>query len=359
MADIATVAKELASAQAPDQTPPAPTDGTAPAADDAASASVPEPEKSGQKPDESSSRPASGATAGLIGALDADERIRAGAERGERTLWLSAAFVTFVYAALIAIQVMDLGGLSALEHELQQQERERERRGQGGDSISVELVPDPDPKSKTEKWQDGAGGPPTPNPPQPQQQASLPQPPVEAKPTEEQQQEQEQKPEEEEAKQEQQTENETEDKHRDSGQPTLPDLDALLDAAADDLAAKVREHYDRKPSRPQRQQQAMVSGGGMQVRGVGAGGKSDEFTKSVIDALMKTRPGPVALFGRVLVSFQITQQGDLLYVRVLKSSGNKAMDDAAVNAIHRAKFVKPPEGLPADARTYIIDYVFG
>lgn len=273
--------------------------------------------------------------------------------------------VTLLYASIIAAQVMNLGGLSSIEHELEQQERERERRGQGGDSISVELVPDPDPKSKTEKWQEGANGPPTPNPPQPQQQAALPQPMVEEQPQKQsEQQPTEEKPEKEtEEKPEENPEKpqETEtDKSHDGGQPTLPDLDALLDAAANDLSEKVREHYDRKPpSRPQREQQAMMSGGGMQVRGVGAGGKSDEFSKSVINALMKTRPGPFALWGRVLVSFQITQQGDLLYVRVLRSSGNKAMDDAAVNAIHRAKFVKPPPDLPPEARTYIIDYVFG
>jgi TonB family protein len=142
----------------------------------------------------------------------------------------------------------------------------------------------------------------------------------------------------------------------------MPSLEALVDAAASDLSEQVKAHYDRKEMqqrRPQRQQQAMVSGGGMQVRGTGAGGRSDAFSKSVIDALMKTRPGPFALWGRVLVSFQITQQGDLLYVRVLQSSGNKAIDDAAVNAIHKARFTKPPEGLSPEARTYIIDYVFG
>ncbi len=46
-------------------------------------------------------------------------------------------------------------------------------------------------------------------------------------------------------------------------------------------------------------------------------------------------------------------------MRVLQSSGNKAIDDAAVNAIHKARFTKPPEGLSPEARTYIIDYVFG
>jgi protein TonB len=323
MTDIAKVAEELAAETAPAD---APTPKEEPATEAA---------------------PAEGA--GLIGALDADQRIRAGAERGERTLWVSAVFVTLIYAGIIAAQMMNLGGLSSLEHELQRQQEERERRGQGSESISVEIVPEPDFKSKTEKWQEGANGPPTPNPPQPQQQAALPQPMVEEQPQEQsEQQPTEEKPEEKEA-----------EKPHEGGQPTLPDLEALLDAAATDLQEQVKAHYDRKPQRPSRQQQTTMAGGGMQVRGVGAGGKSDEFTQSVINALMKTRPGPVALWGRVLVTFQITQQGDLLYVRVLHSSGNKAMDDAAVNAIHRAKFVKPPPGLSPDARTYIIDYVFG
>ena len=330
MADIATVAQELAAETA---TAVAPT--SAPA-EDAASAEA----------------------GTLIGVLDAEQRIRASAEQNERTLWTSAVFVTLLYAAIVAAQVMNLGGFTGIEQELERQRKER--MGQGGDSVSVELVPEPDFKAKTEKWRDGANQPPNPAPPQPQQQAALPQPPVEQpqpveKPSEEPAKEEPQEPQEETADKEQ-------EKESDKEQSSMPSLEALVDAAASDLQEKVKEHYDRKQMqkrRPQPQQQAMFSGGGMQVRGTGAGGKSDAFNKSVIDALLKTRPGPLALWGRVLVTFQITQQGDLLYVRVLHSSGNKAMDDAAVNAIHRAKFGKPPEGLPAEARTYIIDYVFG
>jgi TonB family protein len=316
MVEIATLAAELA--------------GELPAAKEASS------------PDETAVADASG---GLFGVLDSDQRIRTTAEQNERTLWASAAIVTLLYVAVVAAYAMGLGGLSALEQELARQEQER--RGQDSTSISVELVPDPDKNSKTHKWQDGAQQGPTPNPapPQPQQQAMLPQPEVEAQ----------QQPTEEPPKEEPQEEPTEQEK---SGKPAL-NLEALVDAAADDLSAKVKEHYDRKPRKPQRQQQAMYSGGGMQVRGTGASGKSDEFSRSVIAALMKTRPGPFALWGRVLVTFQITQQGDLLYVRVLHSSGNKAMDDAAVNAIHKAQFVKPPPGLSPEARTYIIDYVFG
>lgn len=331
MADLATVASELAAetSAAPDTEPHA--DASPPAA--------------GKKP--------GAPVAGLFGVLDADQRIRTVAERGERILWASALAVTLLYVGVIVAEVMGIGGLDAIEQELQRQEQlERERRGQGGDSISVELVPDPDLQSKTTKWQEGANGAPIPAPPQPQQAASQPQEEVIAdKPPE--------NPQEQEAKEEPQEKKAEEEAKHEGGQPTLPDIEALLDAAADDLSAQIKAHYDRKPQRPRPQQQASVSGGGMQVRGMGAGGKSDAFTKSVIDALIKTRPGPFALWGRVLVSFQITQQGDLLYVRVLQSSGNKAMDEAAVNAIHRAKFVKPPDGLPPEARTYIIDYIFG
>ena len=266
-------------------------------------------------------------------------------EQNERTLWTSAIVVTLLYASVIAAQVMDLGGFSALELERQRQER----RGQDATTISVELVPDPDKDAKTKKWREGAQQAPSPAPPQPQQQAMLPQPEVEPQ----------KQPPEEQAKEEPKEKRPTEKQEKEDGRPSLPSLEALVDAAANDLNEKVKEHYDRKPRRPQPQQQAMYSGGGMQVRGQGASGKSDEFSKSVIAALMKTRPGPFALWGRVLVTFQITQQGDLLYVRVLHSSGNKALDDAAVNAIHKAQFVKPPPGLSPEARTYIIDYVFG
>ncbi len=97
----------------------------------------------------------------------------------------------------------------------------------------------------------------------------------------------------------------------------------------------------------------------MKIRGRGATGKSDAFSRSVIAALMKTRPGPFAMWGSVLVSFEIGEDGRLRYVRVLDSSGNEALDQAAVEAIRKAKFQRPPPGLSAQERTYIIDYVFG
>jgi TonB family protein len=278
--------------------------------------------------------------------LNADERIRAAVKQNERTLWLSAAGVTLLYIAAIAIQVMRLSPAEIAE-------MMKGRRGQDApDSISVEIVPDPDFKSKTTHWQEGtqvtqqADAPP--QPPQQSQVASIEQPKAEEAPSEEQV-----KPEDAPV---------AEQQHEFS--PALPDINTLVDAAAADLDRKIKEHLEQQKQRQQQRKQqeareAQAPGGPLQIRGTGASGRSDPFSRSVIAALLKTRPGPFALWGRVLVSFQISESGQVAYVHLLQSSGNSAMDQAAINAIRRAQFQRPPPGLTADQRTYIIDYIFG
>jgi TonB family protein len=270
------------------------------------------------------------AQATLIGTLDAEERIRQSGEQGERTLWAGAVGASLLYTGLIASQVL-------LGAPLFQSEQERLRRGQDAQTISVELVPDPDQNARSRRWREGTEvqtQQPSENPPQPPQVASLPQPEIP----------------------------ETSDAQAQGekgGAPALMDIDSLVDAAAADLTRKIDRAFREKPQKERRQQQAVISGGGMQVRGTGASGRSDAFTRSVIAALMKTRPGPFALWGRVLVSFQITESGALKYVHLLHSSGNSALDQAAVDAIRKARFERPPPGLSSDDRTYIIDYIFG
>jgi protein TonB len=279
----------------------------------------------------------------LFGSLDADQRIRQSAESGERTLWVSAAVVTLLYVSLIAGQLV-LGDplMSAAE------EQARERRGQDATGpISVEIVSEPDLNAKTEKWRDGVetqAQQPTDRPPQREQMASIEQQEIEAQQEQEQQEERE-------------TQKEAEQKQRNDAM--LLDLERLVDAAAADLTRKIDRAYAQRPQRQQPQRQRVEAGGQMKIRGRGATGKSDAFSRSVIAALMKTRPGPFAMWGSVLVSFEIGEDGRLRYVRVLDSSGNEALDQAAVDAIRKAKFERPPPGLSAQERTYIIDYVFG
>lgn len=276
----------------------------------------------------------------LFGTLDADQRIRAVVKQNERTLWTGAAGVTLIYAAVIASQAMQFSAADLAE-------MMKRKRGQDApESISVELVPDPDKTAKTKKWQDGtAEQQNAEQQPQQPQVASLPQPQAEEAPAEE-------KPKPEDAPTAEQPKNFS---------PSLPDLDTLVDAAAADLDRKIKQALEKKQQqqKERQQRQAVAPGGGLQIRGTGASGRSDPFSRSVIAALMKTRPGPFALWGRVLVSFQISEGGQVSYVHLLQSSGNSALDQAAINAIRKAQFERPPAGLSPDDRTYIIDYIFG
>jgi TonB family protein len=288
--------------------------------------------------------PASEATdRNLFGTLDADQRIRTVVKQNERTLWAGAAGVTLLYVAVIASQAMQFSAADLAE-------MMKRKRGQDApDSISVELVPDPDKTAKTKKWQDATAQQQNPEqqPQQPQQPqvASLPQPQAEEAPAQEE-------PKPEDAPTAEQPKNFS---------PSLPDLDTLVDAAAADLDRKIKQALEKKQQQQKQRQerQAMAPGGGLQLRGTGASGRSDPFSRSVIAALMKTRPGPFALWGRVLVSFQISEAGQVSYVHLLQSSGNSALDQAAINAIRKAQFERPPAGLSPDDRTYIIDYIFG
>ena len=175
-----------------------------------------------------------GGEPGLFGSLDADQRIRAGVEQHERTLWASAGAITLLYAALIGSQLFLNGAGSMAEIE----QRQKERRGQdGADSINVEIVPEPDFNAKTKKWRDGAemqAPTPSPMPPQPQQQPSEAQP--EIKGTLEAEDEKE-KPKEEEAEE--------------AGEPAL-DIEALVDAAAADFAAADRPRLPQAPAQRRR-----------------------------------------------------------------------------------------------------------
>jgi protein TonB len=279
----------------------------------------------------------------VFGTLDADQRIRTVVKQNERTLWAGAAGVTLIYVAIIASQAMQLTAADLAE-------MAKRKRGQDApDSISVELVPDPDKTAKTKKWQEGTAQQqsPEPQPQQPQQPqvASLPQPQAEEAPAQEE-------PKPEDAPTAEQPKNFS---------PSLPDLDTLVDAAAADLDRKIKQALEKKQQQQKQRQerQAVAPGGSLQLRGTGASGRSDPFSRSVIAALMKTRPGPFALWGRVLVSFQISEAGQVSYVHLLQSSGNTALDQAAINAIRKAQFERPPAGLSPDDRTYIIDYIFG
>ena len=273
----------------------------------------------------------------VFGVLDSEQRIRRTSEQHERMLWMGAVLTTLIYIALIAGQA--ISGIAAL---VSPEQMQKERVGQDSNSISVEIVADPDKAAKTPHAHDGAMAPgpqPTPMPPQP------PQPPQTAAVEQPDTQEPEKDP----------PKEPTED-HPDGSRLTL-DIDSLVDAAAADLKEKIDKAFAKKPQK--RQQQASVSGGDIQMRGTGAAGQIEPVLAQRDRRAAQDASGAVCDLGTRARVVPAQRAGEISYVHMLQSSGNAALDEAAVEAIRKARFERPPPGMAPDDRTYIIDYIFG
>ena len=178
--------------------------------------------------------------------------------------------------------------------------------------ISVELVPDPDKTSKTQKWQEGQTAAQNPEQPpqqfQPPQVASLQQPQLQEPPVKEDPKAKEEAKSEDEAKPEEDAPKAEEEKQFG---PTLPDLNTLVDAAAADLDRKIKDALDRK--RQQQQAARATPGRGTRRRAADPRHRRLRPLRSVLAQRHRRAdedaPRPFALWGRVLVSFQISESG--------------------------------------------------
>ena len=152
-------------------------------------------------------------------------------------------------------------------------------------------------------------------------------------------------------------------KPKSQADPSLEGFDLSMDKYAAAVDAEIERRKRERRAKAQQPQQPIrpdmsLSGGSMRVRGAAKSGKTDEYSRSVIAALIKTKPKPFAIRGSVMVSFEIGPGGALKYVKLVDSSGNTAMDDVALSAIKRAIFMPPPPTATPSDLTYIIHYVF-
>jgi periplasmic protein TonB len=83
-----------------------------------------------------------------------------------------------------------------------------------------------------------------------------------------------------------------------------------------------------------------------------------EYARYVAQALAKTKPKGVGGLGTVRVRFVIAVDGALATVGVAKSSGSPKLDDLALGAVRRAKFLTPPPGMTSPQLTYDVPYYF-
>ena len=72
----------------------------------------------------------------------------------------------------------------------------------------------------------------------------------------------------------------------------------------------------------------------------------------------KTKPKGAGGLGTVRVKFVIAGDGELAAVEVAKSSGSPKLDDVALEAVRRTKFLVPPAGMTTAQLTYEVPYHF-
>ena len=92
--------------------------------------------------------------------------------------------------------------------------------------------------------------------------------------------------------------------------------------------------------------------------GVTRSGENDEFGRGVIRALRQTMPSPSGVLGRVTVRLFLSENGNLLDVRVIISAGDPYLDQSVVFAVKQASFPLPPAGSTLSDRTFLVSYIY-
>jgi TonB family protein len=157
------------------------------------------------------------------------------------------------------------------------------------------------------------------------------------------------------------------------------DLKALEEGfSANRPAAKARDAAAaaKRPAKPQEQQQVAKATPPLQLSlpdtaialdGLSASfsrppditrsGENDEFGRGVIRALRKTMP-EMREHGRVTVRFLLSQDGNLVEVRLVRSSGSPMLDRAVLFAVQQSSFPFPPPDAPSVDRTFLVTYIY-
>ena len=106
----------------------------------------------------------------------------------------------------------------------------------------------------------------------------------------------------------------------------------------------------------------ILSGGGgtafARPAGITRSGENDEFGRGVIRALRKTMPDMDPVRGNVTVRILLSQDGNLVEVHLVRSSGNPMMDQSVVFAVRQSSFPFPPPNAPPVDRTFVVTYIY-
>jgi protein TonB len=92
--------------------------------------------------------------------------------------------------------------------------------------------------------------------------------------------------------------------------------------------------------------------------GITRSGENDEFGRGVIRALRRTMPDLDSERGSVTVRLLLSQDGNLVEVQLVRSSGNPIMDQNVMFAVRQSNFPFPPPNAPPVDRTFVVTYIY-
>lgn len=92
--------------------------------------------------------------------------------------------------------------------------------------------------------------------------------------------------------------------------------------------------------------------------GITRSGENDEFGRGVIRALRKSMPDPGPMRGRVTVRFLLSNDGNLIEVHLVRSSGDPMLDQSVMFAVKQSSFPFPPRNASLVDRTFLVTYIY-
>lgn len=282
-------------------------------------------------------------------------------------------------ACAVALHALLLVGVVGFAASPDEYRRRMGEKSGDTDGISVVLVNEADLRSRNTVPLDG-GQPPGQATPasQPKQAAEAVPPQEEAKPEEQKPEPEQQKPEPEQQKAE--------------PQPKQPQKQAALDPSTDikellslpDLAGKPptrtqppekaersepkKQPEPRRQAKPQRPQQETAAlppsppgeayPAFARPAGITRSGENDDFARGVIRALRQTMPPGRGTLGRVTIRFLLSENGNMVDVKVVATSGTPSLTQDVVFASRQSNFPFPPRGSTVADRTFLVTYVY-
>ncbi len=137
------------------------------------------------------------------------------------------------------------------------------------------------------------------------------------------------------------------------------DPSSYIAMASEQFGFQLKQAVNRAEARQEQAQHTPRQGGNVKSFRPGAThqGKSDEWERKVIWALAGTKPMGNGKWGTVLVTFVVTDSGQVEGLRLLKSSGDNWLDQGALLAVKQARMPPPPPGLPTGDRAFNIEYI--